>query len=53
MVGGLKHSMGYVGVKTIEEFRKKAVIIRVSSSGLRESHPSIKMTKEPRNYRSY
>jgi IMP dehydrogenase len=53
MVGGLKHSMGYVGVKTIEELRKKAVLIRVSSSGLRESHPSIKITKEPRNYKSY
>jgi IMP dehydrogenase len=53
MVGGLKHSMGYVGAKTIDEFRKKAILIRVSSSGLKESHPSVKMSKEPRNYRSY
>ena len=53
MVGGLKHAMGYTGIKTLEEFRKKAVIIQVSTSSQREAHPSVRLIKEPRNYRSF
>jgi IMP dehydrogenase len=53
MIGGLKHAMGYAGIKTLEEFRKKAVLIEVSPGGQREAHPSVRITKEPRNYRSF
>jgi IMP dehydrogenase len=53
MVGGLKHSMGYTGIKTLEEFRKKAVLIQVSVSSQKEAHPSVRLIKEPRNYRSF
>lgn len=52
MIGGLKHAMGYTGIKILEEFRKKATLVEVSSGGQKEAHPSIKITKEPRNYRS-
>jgi IMP dehydrogenase len=53
MVGGLRHAMGYTGIKTLEEFRKKAVLIQVSISSQREAHPSVRMIREPRNYRSF
>lgn len=53
MVGGLRHAMGYVGVKTLEEFRKKAVLVEVSTGGQREAHANVRITKEPRNYRSF
>ena len=53
MVGGLKNAMGYAGIKTLKEFRKKANLIEVSPSGQRESHPSVRITKEPRNYRAF
>ncbi len=52
MVGGLKHAMGYTGIKSLEEFRKKAVLVQVSVSSQREAHPSVRITKEPGNYRS-
>jgi len=53
MVGGLKHAMGYTGLKTLEEFRKNAKLIEVSTGGQRESHPNVRISKEPRNYRSF
>jgi len=53
MVGGLKNAMGYTGIKTLEEFRKKAVLIQVSISSQREAHPSVRLIREPRNYRSF
>ncbi len=52
MVGGLKESMGYAGVKNIEELKKDVQYIKVTSAGLRESHPhDITITKESPNYR--
>lgn len=51
MVGGLKHAMGYAGCATIQDFRTKTVLIEVSSGGQKEAHPSVRMSKEPRNYR--
>jgi IMP dehydrogenase len=50
-VGGLKYACGYCGVKTIEEFHKKAKLIRVTSAGLREAHPhDVIMAKDAPNY---
>ncbi|TNF52619.1 IMP dehydrogenase [bacterium] len=52
LVGGLRSGMGYCGCKTIEELRKKAQFIRITPSGLRESHVhDVIITKEAPNYR--
>jgi IMP dehydrogenase len=51
LVGGLRASMGYTGSRTIDDFQKKAKFVRISSAGLRESHPhSILVTRESPNY---
>lgn len=51
LVEGLKHGMGYCGTKNIEELKTKSKFIRITSAGLRESHPhDIYITKEAPNY---
>ncbi len=51
MVGGLRAAMGYCGVKNIEELKTQTQFIRITSAGLRESHPhDIQITKEAPNY---
>jgi IMP dehydrogenase len=51
LVGGLRQSMGYCGAATIEEMHA-ARFIRITSAGLRESHPhDMTITKEAPNYR--
>ena len=50
-VGGLRAAMGYCGVRTIEELKTKTHFVKISASGLRESHPhDITITKEAPNY---
>ncbi len=52
LIGGLRASMGYVGCATIAELHEKARFVRISSSGLRESHVhDVIITKEAPNYR--
>ncbi len=52
LIGGLKAGMGYMGAKDIEELRKKARFIRITPSGLKESHVhDVIITKEAPNYR--
>jgi len=51
LVGGLRAGMGYLGARTIEELQKKAVFVRITPAGVRESHPhDVIITKEPPNY---
>ena len=51
MMGGLRSGMGYVGAATIEELHEKAKFVKITSAGLRESHPhDIQITKEAPNY---
>jgi len=51
LIGGLKSGMGYCGVKNIEELQTKTNFIRISSAGLKESHPhDVQITKEAPNY---
>lgn len=51
LVGGLKAGLGYCGAKNIKVLQKKARFIKISSAGLRESHPhDIAITKEAPNY---
>jgi IMP dehydrogenase len=52
MLGGLRSGMGYVGCATIEELRHKAQFVRITPSGLRESHVhDVIITEEAPNYR--
>lgn len=54
LTGGLKSGMGYVGASNIEELRANSRFVRISSSGLKESHPhDIRITSEPPNYQLY
>jgi IMP dehydrogenase len=51
LIGGLRSGMGYVGAATIEELHEKAKFVKITSAGLRESHPhDIQITKEAPNY---
>jgi len=52
LVGGLKAGMGYVGCRAIEELWQRARFVRITTSGLRESHVhDVIITKEAPNYR--
>jgi IMP dehydrogenase len=52
LVGGLRSGMGYCGAGDLEELRTKARMVRVTSGGLRESHPhDVTITREAPNYR--
>lgn len=49
-VGGLRAGMGYCGANTMAELQK-AKFIRITNSGIRESHPhGISITREAPNY---
>ncbi|MGZ4380019.1 MAG: IMP dehydrogenase [Gaiellaceae bacterium] len=51
LVGGVRQAMGYCGAATIEEL-KQARFVRITSAGLRESHPhDVVITKDAPNYR--
>ncbi|MBL8751236.1 MAG: IMP dehydrogenase [Planctomycetes bacterium] len=51
LAGGLRSGMGYNGARTLAELSAKAKFLRVTSAGLRESHPhDIQITKEAPNY---
>ncbi|PWE17384.1 IMP dehydrogenase [Marinicauda salina] len=51
MVGGLRAAMGYTGAATIKDFQKKAVFVRITNAGLRESHVhDVAITREAPNY---
>jgi IMP dehydrogenase len=43
--------MGYCGARTIADMQEHARLVRITASGLRESHPhDIQMTVEAPNY---
>jgi IMP dehydrogenase len=51
MVGGLRSGMGYVGCATIDELRTDTEFVRITTAGLRESHPhDVQITREAPNY---
>jgi IMP dehydrogenase len=53
LVGGLHQSMFYVGSRTIPELKARGQFVRITSAGLKESHPhDIQMTVEAPNYGS-
>lgn len=52
LMGGLRASMGYVGVGNIKDMREKAEFVQITNSGMRESHVhDVHITKEAPNYR--
>lgn len=51
LMGGLKSGMGYCGTPNIDALRKTSRFVRITSAGLKESHPhDIYITKEAPNY---
>jgi IMP dehydrogenase len=51
LIGGLQQSMFYVGARTIPELKERGRFVRITASGLKESHPhDIQMTVEAPNY---
>jgi IMP dehydrogenase len=51
LVGGLRASMGYVGAATVPELQAVGRFVRITSAGLRESHPhDVQMVIEAPNY---
>ncbi|MDO5747573.1 MAG: IMP dehydrogenase [Actinomycetaceae bacterium] len=53
LIGGLHQSMFYTGAATVEELKQRGRFVRITSAGLRESHPhDVQMTQEAPNYHS-
>ncbi len=51
LTGGVRAAMGYVGGANLEEFRDSARFVRITGSGLRESHAhDVQITRESPNY---
>lgn len=51
LVGGLRQTMFYVGARDVPELQEKGRFVRITSAGLKESHPhDIQMTVEAPNY---
>ena len=52
MVGGLRAAMGYTGNATVDAMRTGCRFVRITGSGLRESHVhDVQITRESPNYR--
>ena len=52
LIGGLKAAMGYTGNATIDQMQAGAKFLRITNSGLRESHVhDVAITREAPNYR--
>ena len=51
MIGGLRAGMGYCGAKNIVTLKKEARFVRITNSGIIESHPhDVSITRESPNY---
>jgi IMP dehydrogenase len=51
LIGGLRAAMGYTGNRTIREMQKNCTFVRITNSGLRESHVhDVAVTREAPNY---
>ncbi|MFQ5858341.1 MAG: IMP dehydrogenase [Anaerolineae bacterium] len=52
LVGGLRSGMGYVGAASIPQLWERARFMRITSAGLRESHPhDVILQEQPPNYK--
>ncbi len=51
LCGGIRAGMGYCGTPTIDMLKKDGKFVKITGSGLKESHPhDINITKEAPNY---
>ncbi|RUA07453.1 MAG: IMP dehydrogenase [Fusobacteria bacterium] len=51
LCGGIKAGMGYCGTPTIEDLKRDGKFVKITGSGLKESHPhDVNITKEAPNY---
>ncbi|WP_090147159.1 MULTISPECIES: IMP dehydrogenase [unclassified Leucobacter] len=52
MIGGLRQSMFYVGARSITDLKERGNFVRITSAGLKESHPhDVQMVVEAPNYK--
>ncbi len=52
LTGGLRSAMGYTGCSTVDELRTKTQFVKITASGMSESHVhDVSITKEAPNYR--
>ncbi len=52
LVGGLRAAMGYTGCATVDAMRRDCEFVKITGSGLRESHVhDVQITREAPNYR--
>jgi len=50
-IGGLRAGMGYCGSIDIEALKENAKFVKITASGIKESHPhNVTITKEAPNY---
>ena len=50
-IGGLRAGMGYCGAKDVKALQENSKFVRITSSGINESHPhNVTITKEAPNY---
>ncbi|UAB81008.1 IMP dehydrogenase [Marixanthomonas sp. SCSIO 43207] len=50
-IGGLRAGMGYCGANSIEALKENGKFVKITSSGIHESHPhDVTITKEAPNY---
>lgn len=53
LIGGLRSGMGYTGSADIKALQEQAKFVRITASGVRESHVhDVQITKEAPNYQS-
>ena len=51
LIGGLRSGMGYCGTRTVQDLIENGEFVKITSAGLRESHPhDVQITKESPNY---
>jgi IMP dehydrogenase len=51
LVGGLQAGMGYCGTKTIEDLQVNGKFVKITTAGVKESHPhDVSVTREAPNY---
>jgi len=52
LIGGLRQSMFYVGARTVDELKSRGKFVRITSAGLKESHPhDVQIVVEAPNYK--
>ena len=53
LAGGIRSSMGYCGVRSIDAMQRETRFIKITEAGIKESHPhDVTITKESPNYQT-